>query len=89
MRELGALREGRDAIEAEETRLLRSMMVQESIRQWFGLRPKRRNGLSHTLYHSSFVPRPSTFVTHRCASKLPFCWLDAIIISVGARSSVG
>ena len=33
MRELSAVREGWDAFEAEETRLLRSMTVQESMRQ--------------------------------------------------------
>ena len=34
MRELRTLREGWEGIEAEETRLLRAMTVQESIRQW-------------------------------------------------------
>ena len=34
MRDLSALREGWDTVEAEETRLLRAMPVQESIRQW-------------------------------------------------------
>lgn len=34
MRELSALREGWEAVEAVETRLLRSMTAQESIRQW-------------------------------------------------------
>jgi hypothetical protein len=34
MRDLGALREGWATIEAEETRLLRALTVQESVRQW-------------------------------------------------------
>ena len=34
MRDLSALREGGDTVEAQETRLLRAMTVQESIRQW-------------------------------------------------------
>ena len=34
MRELRTLREGWDALEAEETRLLRHLTVHESIRQW-------------------------------------------------------
>ena len=37
MQELGALREGWDAVEAEETRLLQSMTVQESVHQWLAL----------------------------------------------------
>ena len=37
MRELGALRQDRDAFEAEETRLLQSMTIQESVRQWLAL----------------------------------------------------
>jgi len=37
VRELGALRQDRDAFEAEETRLLQSMTVQESVRQWLAL----------------------------------------------------
>jgi len=34
MRELRTLREGWDALEADETHLLRSLTVHESIRQW-------------------------------------------------------
>ena len=34
MRELSALREGWEAVEAVETRLLRGLTAQESIRQW-------------------------------------------------------
>jgi len=34
MRDLSALREGWETLEVEETRLLRSMTIQESIRQW-------------------------------------------------------
>jgi len=34
MRELRTLREGWDALEADETRLLRRLTVHESIRQW-------------------------------------------------------
>ncbi len=34
MRDLSVLREGWEAIEAEETRLLRALTVQESVRQW-------------------------------------------------------
>ena len=34
MRELGTLREGWDALEADEIRLLRRLTVHESIRQW-------------------------------------------------------
>ena len=34
MRELGILREGWDALEADEIRLLRRLTVHESIRQW-------------------------------------------------------
>ena len=34
MRELRTLREGWDALEAEETRLLRHLTVHESVRQW-------------------------------------------------------
>ena len=37
MRELSALREGWDAVEAEETRLLQSMTIQESAHQWLAL----------------------------------------------------
>jgi hypothetical protein len=37
VRELSALRERRDAVEAEETRLLQSMTVQESVHQWLAL----------------------------------------------------
>ena len=37
MRELGALREGWAVVEAEETRLLRSMTVQEGVQQWLAL----------------------------------------------------
>ena len=37
MRELSSLREGWDAFEEEETRLLRAMTVQESMRQWLML----------------------------------------------------
>jgi hypothetical protein len=37
MRELAALREGWEEVEAEETRLLRSMTVEDSIRQWLTL----------------------------------------------------
>ena len=37
MRELSALREGWDAVEAEEMRLLQSMTVQESAHQWLAL----------------------------------------------------
>jgi len=34
MRELSTLREGWETVEAEETRLLRGMTTQDSIRQW-------------------------------------------------------
>ncbi len=34
MRDLSVLREGWEAIEAEETRLLRALTVEESIHQW-------------------------------------------------------
>ncbi len=37
MRELSALRASQDAFEADETRLLQSMTVQESVRQWLAL----------------------------------------------------
>ena len=37
MRDLSALREGWEAIEAEETRLLCALTVQESVRQWLSL----------------------------------------------------
>ena len=37
MQELRTLREGWDAVEAEETRLLQSMTVQESVQQWLAL----------------------------------------------------
>ena len=37
MRELSAVREGWDAFEVEHTRLLRSLTVQESLRQWLEL----------------------------------------------------
>lgn len=37
LRELGALRQDQDAFEAEETRLLRIMTAQESVRQWLAL----------------------------------------------------
>ncbi len=37
MRTLSSLREGWDAFEEEETRLLRAMTVQESMRQWLML----------------------------------------------------
>ena len=37
MRDLSALREVGDALEEEETRLLRALTVQESLRQWLEL----------------------------------------------------
>jgi hypothetical protein len=37
VRELSVLRESQDAFEAEETRLLQSMTVQESVQQWLAL----------------------------------------------------
>ncbi len=37
MRDLSVLRVGWEAIEAEETRLLRALTVQESVRQWLSL----------------------------------------------------
>lgn len=37
MRELGALRQDRDAFEADETRLLQNMTIHESARQWMAL----------------------------------------------------
>ncbi len=37
MRELSSLREGWDMFQEEETRLLRAMTVQESMRQWLML----------------------------------------------------
>jgi len=37
VRELSALRESQDAFESDETRLLQSMTIQESIRQWLAL----------------------------------------------------
>ncbi|MEJ5309400.1 MAG: hypothetical protein WHX52_06480 [Anaerolineae bacterium] len=37
MRDLRALREGWDTVEADEIRLLRQLTVQESVRQWLAL----------------------------------------------------
>ena len=37
MRQLSALREGWEMVEAEETRLLRRMTIQESVRLWLML----------------------------------------------------
>ena len=37
MRELSAVRDDWNAFEAEETRLLRNLTVQESLRQWLDL----------------------------------------------------
>ena len=37
MQELSALRENQDAFEADETRLLQSMTIQESVHQWMAL----------------------------------------------------
>jgi hypothetical protein len=37
MRDLSAHREGWETVEAEETRLLRGMTIQDSIRQWLRL----------------------------------------------------
>ncbi|PKO21109.1 MAG: hypothetical protein CVU38_16450 [Chloroflexi bacterium HGW-Chloroflexi-1] len=48
MRELSALREGWDAFEAEETRLLRGMTVQESMRQWLMLQEAFEHQLQQT-----------------------------------------
>ena len=38
MRDLSALREGWDSIEAAEARLLRALTVQEGVRRWLMLR---------------------------------------------------
>ncbi len=48
MRGLSALREGWEAIEAEETRLLRALTVQESIRQWLSLQRSFETQLQQT-----------------------------------------
>ncbi len=48
MRELSTLRQGWDAMEAEETRLLRSMTVQESMRQWLALQQAFEGQLQET-----------------------------------------
>ena len=48
MRELTALREGWEEIEAEETRLLRQMSIQESVRQWLRLQQAFEDQLQQT-----------------------------------------
>ena len=48
MRELNALREGWDAFEREETRLLRAMTVQESVRSWLVLQRALESQLQQT-----------------------------------------
>lgn len=48
MRELNALREGWDAFEREETRLLRAMTVQESVRSWLVLQRAFESQLQQT-----------------------------------------
>lgn len=48
MRDLSILREGWEAIEAEETRLLRALTVQESVRQWLSLQRSFETQLQQT-----------------------------------------
>ena len=48
MRELGALRENQDAFQADETRLLQSMTIQESIHQWLALQLAFESQLQQT-----------------------------------------
>ena len=48
MRELRTLREGWETIEVDETRLLRSMTTQESIRQWLVLQRSFETQLQQT-----------------------------------------
>ena len=48
MRELTALREGWELIEADETHLLRQMSVQESVRQWLRLQQAFEDQLQQT-----------------------------------------
>ncbi len=47
MRDLSVLRGGWEAIEAEETRLLRALSVQESVRQWLILQHTFEPQLHH------------------------------------------
>jgi len=49
VRELSALREGWDVFAAEETRLLRGMSVQESMRQWLMLQEAFEHQLQQTV----------------------------------------
>jgi len=48
VRELGALRENQDAFQADETRLLQSMTIQESIHQWLALQLAFESQLQQT-----------------------------------------
>ena len=48
MRELSAVRDGWDAVEAKDTRLLRGMTVQESVRQWLALQRAFESQLQET-----------------------------------------
>ncbi len=48
MRELSALRQSWDAMEAEETRLLRSLTVQASLNQWSALQRAFESQLQQT-----------------------------------------
>jgi len=54
VRELCALRESQDAFEAEETRLLQSMTIQQSIQQWLTLQLAFEPQLQQTA--ASFAP---------------------------------
>jgi hypothetical protein len=49
MRGLAALREGWEEVEVEETRLLRSMTVEDSIRQWLTLQRSFEAQLQQTV----------------------------------------
>lgn len=48
MRELTALREGWELIEADETRLLRQMSIQDSAREWLKLQQSFESQLQQT-----------------------------------------
>ena len=48
MRQLSALREGWEMVEAEESRLLRALTVQESVRQWLSLQRSFETQLQQT-----------------------------------------
>ena len=74
MRELSALRESPDTFEADETRLLQRMTIQESVSQWLALQRAFEPQLQQTAV--LFAPerqaalaqlqlRPSSFDTRR------------------------